>query len=81
MQGISVYISRAFLNTKLMQTDSKFAIIFFLLICILMRKELNKLGDFNYIYKSLNVFYASNPLVAFILTILQNISDFQMIEA
>ena len=31
-------------------------IVFFLLICILMGKGLNKLGEFNYIYQSLNIF-------------------------
>ena len=42
---------------------------FFLLICILMGMELNKLGDFNYIYKSFNVFCASNYFVACKVTI------------
>ena len=51
-----------------MQTDSKFSMFFFLLICILIRKELKRgggvRGEFNYIYKLFNVFIASNPLVA-----------------
>ena len=48
-----------------MQTESKFAIIFFVLICIEMGVDegLNKFGEFNYIYKSFNVFCVSDPFV------------------
>ena len=42
-----------------MQTGSKFAMFFFLSICNLMGKRLNNLGEFNFIYKSFNTFYAS----------------------
>ena len=53
--GIYLYFARAFLNTKLhiqckrIQNLQEF---FFLLICILMGKVLNKLSEFNYIYKT-----------------------------
>ena len=70
--GFYLYFARAFFKYKVtypMQTDSKFAIFYFLLICILMGKGLNKLGEFNCIYKSFNVFCPSNLFVACTLTI------------
>ena len=39
-----------------------------------MEKGLNELWEFNYIYESFNVFRASNPFIACILT--NKISDF-----
>ena len=42
-----------------------------------MEKGFNKLGEFNYIYKSFNVFCASNPFVACRVT--NKISIFLMI--
>ena len=68
----SLYFARAFLKYKgtyLMQTDSKFAIIFLSFDMYLMGKGLRKFGEFNYIYKMFKVFSASNPFVACILTI------------
>ena len=75
MQGYLSLFRKSIFKYKVtypMQTDLKFAIFF--LICTLMRGggeggKLNKLGEFNYIYKSVNVFCPSNPFVAFILTI------------
>ena len=47
-----------------MQTDSKFAIIFLSFDMYLKEKGLSELGELNYIYKSFNVFCASNPFSA-----------------
>ena len=51
---ISLYFARTFLNTKyLMQTNSELAIFFLPFYMYLMEKGFNKLGEFNYIYKSM----------------------------
>ena len=47
----------------------KISIIFLSFDMYLNGKRFNKLGEFNYIYKSFNVFCASNPFVACKLTI------------
>ena len=52
-----------------MQTDSKFAIIFLSFDMYFNGKRVEKMEEFNYIYKLFNIFNASNPLVACILTI------------
>ena len=52
-----------------MQTDSKFAIIFLSFDMYLNGKRVEKMGEFNFIYKLFKVFSASNPFVACILTI------------
>ena len=52
-----------------MQTDSKFAILFLSFDLYFNGKRVEKFGEFNSIYKLFNVFSASNPLVACILTI------------
>ena len=60
--GVYLYFAGEFLNTKLpiqCKRIQNLQYFFFLLICILMGKGLNKLGEFNFIYKSFNVFRAS----------------------
>ena len=52
-----------------MLTDSKFAIFFLSFDMCLYGKRVEKLGEVDYIYKLFKVFSASNPFVAFILTI------------
>ena len=52
-----------------MQTDSKFAIFFLSFDMYFNEKMVEKMGEFNYIYKVFDVFSASNPLIACILTI------------
>ena len=52
-----------------MQTDSKFTIIFLSFDVYFDGKWVEKNGKFKYIYKLFNVFSASHPLAACILTI------------
>ena len=52
-----------------MQMDSKFAISFLSFDMYLSGKRLEKMGEFNYIYKLFKIFSASNPFVACILII------------
>ena len=61
-----------------MQTDSKLAIFFLSSDMYLNGKRVEKLGEFNYIYKLFKIFSVSNPFVACILT--NKISIFLMIE-
>ena len=52
-----------------MQTDSTFAIHFLSFDMYLHGNRVEKLGEFNYIYKLFELFSASNLFVACILTI------------
>ena len=59
MQGVSLFILQKHFKYKimhLMQTDLKFWKFFLSFDMYLNKKQLNELGYFKYIYKSLNVF-------------------------
>ena len=62
--GISFYVALALLKFKLHILGKRIQNLqyFFLVIYILMRKRLNKLREFDHIYKSVNVTDASKRL-------------------